>query len=206
MEKVVLATGNPHKVKEILPLLEELRFSVKLQTDFFNEEVEEDGLSFIENAIKKARFASQKTGLPAIADDSGLEVFYLNGEPGIYSARYASDGQSGYTSDSLNNEKLLQRLKGVPYKDRKACYFCAMAYVRSATDATPLISIGKWCGEILTEVRTSYGVGYDPIMWMPDYFKTAADIPLEIKNQVSHRAQALNGLIKKIERNRNDRT
>lgn len=202
MKTLILATGNPHKVKEVHAMLEEYDFDVHLQTDFFCEEVEEDGLSFVENALKKARFASQKTGLPALADDSGLEVEVLGGEPGIYSARYAEGYQGQSASDELNNRKLLDVLQGLPYKQRKACYYCAMVFVRHATDPVPIIGVGQWCGEILTEPRTEYGVGYDPIMWMPQHLRSASEIPMEVKNQVSHRAQALRQVLQQLQQER----
>ncbi len=199
MKTIVLATGNPYKVVEIEALLRPYGFDVKRQTDFFSDEVEEDGLSFVENALKKARYASKKTGLPALADDSGIEVDYLEGQPGIYSARY-SEGYLGQpASDALNNQKLLEALQGVPFKHRRACYYCAMVFVREEHDPTPIIGTGRWCGEILMEPRTSYGVGYDPIMWIPEYIKAASEIPIEIKNQVSHRAQALKGVLTQLQ-------
>ena len=199
MTTIVLATGNPHKVKEIEAALAPYDFTIKRQTDFFSDEIEEDGLSFIENALKKARYASKRTGLPALADDSGLEVDFLKGQPGIYSARYA-DGYLGQpASDRLNSQKLLDELKGIPFKDRKACYYCAMVFVRHEFDPIPILGTGQWCGEVLMEPRTDYGVGYDPIMWMPDYFKSAAEIPMNIKNQVSHRAQALQSVLNQLQ-------
>ncbi len=196
MNTLVLATGNPHKVAEIQPLLQMKGFNVRLQTEFFSEQVEEDGLSFLENALKKARYASLKTGLPALADDSGLEVEALNGEPGIYSARYSEGYQGHSASDTLNNMKLLEELQGLPYSQRKANYFCAMVLVRHANDPKPIVGFGYWQGEILTEIKADYGIGYDPILWMPQYLKVAADISLEVKNQVSHRAQAFNEVFK----------
>lgn len=200
MNKLVLATGNPHKVTEILPMLQAMGIEARLQTEFFSEQVAEDGLSFLENALKKARYASLKTGMPALADDSGLEVEAINGQPGIYSARY-SEGYQGYSaSDELNNIKLLEALKGLPYSQRKASYFCAMVFVRYAEDPKPIIGFGQWSGEILTEIKTKYGIGYDPIMWMPQYLKVASDIPLELKIQVSHRAQAFNDVIKQLQK------
>jgi len=198
MNTLVLATGNPHKVVEIQPLLQKMGFEVRLQSEFFSEQVEEDGLSFLENALKKARYASLKTGLPAIADDSGIEVEAINGQPGIYSARYGEGYQGQPASDELNNIKLLSELKGLPFSQRKANYFCAMVYIRYAEDPKPIIGFGRWDGEILTEVKTPYGIGYDPIMWMPQHLKVASDIPLEIKNQISHRAQAFNEVIKEL--------
>ena len=199
MKTIVLATGNPHKVKEIEAALAPYDFTIKRQTDFFLDEVEEDGLSFIENALKKARYASKKTGLPALADDSGIEVDFLNGEPGIYSARYSERYLGQPASDERNNLKLLEALEGVPFKDRKACYYCAMVFVRHERDPVPIVGIGQWCGEILMEPRTDYGVGYDPIMWMPDYIKSAAEISMNIKNKVSHRAQALQNVLNQLQ-------
>ena len=199
MTTIVLATGNPHKVTEIEAALAPYDFTIKRQTEFFSDEVEEDGLSFVENAIKKARYASERTGLPALADDSGLEVEFLNGQPGIYSARYAEGYLGQSASDRLNAQKILDELKGVPYKDRKACYYCAMVFVRHPLDPIPIIGTGQWCGEILMEPRVDYGIGYDPIMWMPEYIKSAAQIPMEIKNQVSHRAQALQSVLNQLQ-------
>jgi len=198
MHKLVLATGNPHKVVEILPVLKANGIEGVLQTDFFADEVEEDGLSYVENALKKARFASAKTGLPALADDSGLSVDALSGQPGIYSARFAEGYQGQSASDELNNQKLLALLEGLPFEQRKACYICTMVYVEHELDPTPIIATAKWCGEILMEPRTAYGIGYDPLVWMSDHFKVAADIPLEIKNTLGHRGKALQEVLAKI--------
>jgi XTP/dITP diphosphohydrolase len=198
MKSIVLATGNTHKVREIQPRLVELGYSVFSQTEFFKEEVEEDGLSFIENAIKKARFASQKTGMPALADDSGLEVDVLGGKPGLYSARYALS-TVGEKSDHHNLLKLLEDLKEVPQVNRQARYCCAMAYVESAEDAMPIIGVGVWHGDILTERRTGSGIGYDDVFWVPQYFKTVSEIPDEIKHSVSHRAKALEAVIHQLQ-------
>jgi len=198
MIKLVLATGNPFKAAEIMPVLQENGIEAVLQTDFFTDEVEEDGLSYVENALKKARFASGKTGLPALADDSGLSVDALSGQPGIYSARY-SEGYLGQSaSDELNNQKLLADLEGLPYEQRQACYICSMVYVTSEFDPMPLIVTASWCGEILNEPRTSFGVGYDPIVWMRDHFKSASEISLEVKNKEGHRGRALQEMIQKI--------
>lgn len=198
MKTLVLATGNPHKVKELKAMFSPYPFKLKLQTDFFADEVEEDGFSFIENALKKARYASKKTGLPALADDSGLEVDALIGAPGIYSARY-SEGYNGQpASESLSNQKLLEELQSLPYGQRQACYYCAMVFVRHECDPTPIVGVGQWCGEVLMEPKTEYGVGYDPIIWIPNQLKVAADIPMHIKNQVSHRAQALRNVLDKL--------
>jgi len=198
MGVIVLATGNPHKVKELAPLVEAAGYDVKLQTHFFTDEVEEDGLSFVENAIKKARFASAKTGLPAIADDSGLEVDALNGQPGIYSARYASD-HLGETTDEQNLQKVLDDLGDLPYKDRTARYSCVVVYVEHANDPMPIIGFGHWYGEILKERRTQFGIGYDSIFWVPQLVKTLSEIPLEVKNKISHRAKAIKQVLEGLE-------
>ena len=198
MSVIVLATGNPHKVKELAPLIEGAGFKIKLQTEFFKDEVEEDGLSFVENAIKKARFASQKTGLPAIADDSGLEVDALAGAPGIYSARYAQDNLCD-TTDEQNLQKVLDELGDLPYKDRTARYSCVVVYVEHAEDPMPIIGFGHWYGEILKERRTTFGVGYDPVFWVPSLVKTLSEVPVEVKNNISHRAKAIKQVLEALE-------
>jgi len=145
MQKVVLATGNPGKLAEMQTLLSPLGMTVIPQKQFFTEEAVENGLTFIENALIKARFASEKTGLPAIADDSGLEVDALGGMPGIYSARYSEGDQGLPASDERNNRKLLAELAHFERQNRQACYYCAMVYLRHPKDPTPVIGIGKWC-------------------------------------------------------------
>lgn len=198
MKSVVLATGNPFKFQEIQPRLVELGFSVYSQTEFFEEEVEEDGLSFVENAIKKARFASAKTGLPALADDSGLEVDVLGGAPGLYSARYALS-TVGVKDDHANLVKLLEDLKDIPTRQRKARYCCAMAYVENEHDAMPIIGYGVWHGDILSEQRIGSGIGYDDVFWVPQLFKSVSEIPDEIKNSISHRAKALDSVLQQLQ-------
>jgi len=198
MSLIVLATGNHNKVVEIEPLLNAAGYQTKLQTDFFNDEVEEDGLSFVENAIKKARFASAKTGLPAIADDSGLEVDALGGQPGIYSARYACD-RTDMPSERQNLEKVLDLLGDLPYKDRTARYSCVVVYVDHADDPMPIIGFGHWYGEILKEPRTDHGIGYDSIFWVPKLVKTLSEVPLEVKNKISHRAKAIHQVLEQLE-------
>lgn len=192
MQTLVLATNNPGKLKELLALFPDK--DVRPQTDFFSEQAEETGLSFIENALIKARFASQKTGLPAIADDSGIEVAALNGEPGIYSARYAGIG----ATDTQNLYKLLETMHEVADDQRQASYYCAMVCVRHANDPTPLIGLGRWQGELLRQPKGDGGFGYDPIFYLPDYQCTAAEIDAELKNQISHRAQALQALVAQL--------
>lgn len=196
MKKVILASGNAGKLKEMSALLSPLGWTVAAQSQFFAEEAEETGLSFIENALLKARFAAQKTGLPAIADDSGLEVLALNGQPGIYSARYAQDWPGNASQDAKNNAKLLKNLE--QEKNRQACYYCAMVYVRHAQDPTPLIGLGKWCGEVLRAEQGEGGFGYDPLIWIPSLQKTVAEISAEQKNKISHRAQAMAALLSQL--------
>ncbi|WP_319558331.1 RdgB/HAM1 family non-canonical purine NTP pyrophosphatase [Thiomicrorhabdus sp.] len=194
---IVLATGNPDKIAEIAPLLHQAGVEAKPQSDFFTSEVVEDGLSFVENALKKARFASQKTGLPALADDSGIEVEALGGKPGIYSARYAA-GENGKTTDKQNLEKLLADLGNRPYTQRRARYSCAVVYVAHAEDPMPLIGYGHWYGEILMERRTGQGIGYDDIMWIPKLVKAVSEIPFDVKNKISHRAQAVQSVLEQL--------
>jgi XTP/dITP diphosphohydrolase len=199
MSTIVLATGNVDKVAEIKPMLLAHGIEVKLQSDFFAEEVVEDGLSFIENAIKKARYASQRTGLSALADDSGLEVNALQGEPGIYSARYA--GENGLNDSKKNLQQVLYKLGDLPYEKRQARYSCVCVYVKNAEDPMPLIGVGHWYGEILKQPRTNSGIGYDDIMWIPKLVKTVSEIPFDVKNRISHRAQAVNSVLQQLKNN-----
>lgn len=201
MSEIVLATGNQFKVDEIEPLLTKAGYQCRLQSEFFDDEVEEDGLSFLENALKKARYASLKTGLPALADDSGLEVDALNGEPGIYSARYASHNNGHKTTEEENLNKVLENLGDLPYNHRTARYTCISVYVEHANDPVPLIGVGHWNGEILKERRTPYGVGYDPIFWVPKLVRAGSEISLETKLQISHRTQAVQTILEQL-RNR----
>lgn len=196
MKKVVLATGNAGKLAEMQHILSPLGFEVHPQSEFFQEEAIENGLSFIENALIKARFASEKTGLPAIADDSGLEVPVLQGQPGIYSARYAEGYKGQAASDALNNEKLLETMLGKT--EREACYYCAMVYVEHAQDPTPKIGLGQWCGRLLEAPQGTGGFGYDPLVWFDAFGCTAAELSKTQKNEVSHRAQALQQLMAQL--------
>jgi len=198
MKTIILATGNPSKLIEMQNLLLPSGFAVHSQQDYFAEEAVEDGLSFVENAIIKARFASLKTGLPAIADDSGLEVFALNKRPGIYSARYSEGYQGKPASDLQNNQKILDELSQIKNADRTACYYCAMVYVEHATDPTPKIGLGQWCGELLNKPKGSNGFGYDPLMWFETQQCTAAEMTKTQKNQISHRAIAMKNLLKSL--------
>jgi XTP/dITP diphosphohydrolase len=183
-ETVVLASGNKGKLRELGDLLAPLGLVLKPQSDFGVPEVPEDGLSFVENAIIKARAAARHSGLPAIADDSGLEVDYLGGAPGIHSARYSGDG------DAANNARLLRELEGVPEAARGARFQCVLVYMRHRLDPTPLICQGTWEGSILFEPAGDGGFGYDPLFYVPDHDCSSAQLPAELKNRISHRARA----------------
>ena len=187
MQKVVLATGNPGKVRELADLLAEFGLDIVAQTELGVESAEETGLTFIENAILKARHAAAITGLPAIADDSGLAVDALGGAPGIYSARYAGAD----ASDQQNLEKLLTALESVPDGKRQAQFHCVLVYLRHAEDPTPLMFHGSWAGEIIRNAAGAGGFGYDPIFYVPALGKTAAELSKAEKLAVSHRGQAL---------------
>jgi XTP/dITP diphosphohydrolase len=184
LQTVVLASGNPGKLAELAGILEPLGLALRPQSDYGVPEVEETGLSFVENAILKARAAARYSGLAAIADDSGLEVDYLRGAPGIHSARYSGGG------DSANNDKLLAALQGVPAAARGARYQCLLVYLRHELDPTPLICQGSWEGHILTSPRGSGGFGYDPLFEIPDLGCSAAELEPARKNRISHRALA----------------
>ena len=191
MKNIVLASGNPGKVREINQLLAELDLNVAPQSDYGVAEAEETGLTFIENAILKARNAAAHTGLPALADDSGLEVDALNGAPGIYSARYAGAG----AGDRANLEKLLEALRGVPEAERTARFQCLMVYMRHSEDPVPLICQGTWEGRILFEPRGEGGFGYDPVFFVPTHNCSSAELEPQVKNALSHRGQALRQLL-----------
>ena len=188
--RIVLATGNKGKVREFSELLSARDIRVVPQSDFAVPEADEIGLTFVENAIIKARNAAAHTGLPAIADDSGLEVDHLKGAPGIYSARYAGDDGS-----AANNAKLITALDGVPEEQRAARFQCVLVYLRHADDPTPIICQGTWEGRILTAQRGDAGFGYDPLFYVPDEGCSAAELPAERKNELSHRGQALRCLL-----------
>jgi len=193
-EKIVLASNNVGKIREINQLLSRQGIEVLPQKDFTSEEAVEDGLSFVENAIKKARFAARASGLPAIADDSGIEVDALHGQPGIYSARYAGAD----ASDRQNLEKLLESLKGVEDAQRSARFQCLMVYVRHQNDPVPVICQGTWEGKILTAPQGENGFGYDPVFFVPEENCSAAQLSPERKNSLSHRGKALKQLVKKL--------
>lgn len=195
MQKIVLASSNPGKVREINTILAGLDIEVVPQSDFNVEEVEETGLSFVENAILKARNAAEHTGLPAIADDSGIEVDALQGGPGIYSARFAGPG----ASDSDNVAKLLESLKNVEDAARTARFQCLMVFMRHGLDPTPLICQGTWEGRILHAPRGDSGFGYDPVFLVPSHGCSAAELAPDVKNSLSHRGQALRKLLVALE-------
>ena len=191
MTTLVLASNNPGKVREFNELLAGHHIEVVPQSDYQVPEIEETGLTFVENAILKARNAAAHTGLPAIADDSGIEVDALSGAPGIYSARYAGVG----AGDQANLEKLLADLKDVPEERRTARFQCLMVYLRHANDPTPLICQGTWEGRILLAPRGANGFGYDPVFYVPTHDCSSAELPSEVKNALSHRGQALRKLV-----------
>ena len=192
MKQLVLASGNAGKLKELSSLLAPLGIEVLPQSAFNVSEAEEPHPSFVENAIAKARHAARATGLPALADDSGLCVDVLGGAPGVLSARFAGEPKS----DQRNNDLLLERLAG--QADRRARFYCALALVRHADDPQPLITTGEWRGVILDAPRGQAGFGYDPLFLVPDLEQTAAEIPAELKNVLSHRGSAFRQLLDKL--------
>jgi XTP/dITP diphosphohydrolase len=187
MKKILLASNNPAKVREIQAILAERDFHVVPQAELGIAEADETGLTFVENALLKARHAAYHSGLPAIADDSGLEVDILGNAPGVYSARYAGLG----ATDADNNAKLLEALLGVPLVQRTARFRCVMVYLRHAGDPSPLIAEGTWPGLILEEARGTAGFGYDPLFYVPERGCASAELDPEEKNRLSHRGQAL---------------
>ncbi len=189
--KIVLASNNPGKVREFNQLLAGLHLSVVPQSDFEVTEAEETGLTFVENAILKARNAARFTQLAAIADDSGLEVDALHGAPGIYSARYAGKG----AGDKANLLKLLDDLKNVPDEKRTARFQCVLVYLRHELDPTPIICQGTWEGRLLHAPVGEHGFGYDPVFFVPTHHCSSAQLPPEVKNTLSHRGQALRQLV-----------
>lgn len=190
--RIVLATGNRGKLAEFQQLLQHSDIAVLQQSEFAVPDCDETGLTFVENAILKARHAATIAGLPALADDSGLEVDALQGAPGIYSARF-----SGATTDvdAANNRKLLEALHDVPEAARRARFQCVLVFMRHALDPAPLICQGTWEGRILTAARGAQGFGYDPLFFVPEQNASAAELPAELKNRISHRGQAMAGLL-----------
>ena len=188
--KIILASKNQDKINEIKKILNGTGVLLKTCNDIEIPEVDETGSTFVENAILKARSASIVTGMASIADDSGIEIEYLNGRPGIKSARYSGEN----ATNEMNNVKLLDELRGVPYEKRKACYRCVMVYMKFPDDPFPIITSGSWNGYITEKPAGKNGFGYDPLFFLPEYNKTSAQISSKEKNKISHRAKALNEL------------
>ena len=195
---VVLASGNPGKLKEFQDLLADCNMQVQAQSAFGIDPAEETGLTFVENALLKARHASSQTGRPALADDSGIEVDALNGAPGLYSARFAGP----HATDASNNEKLLNLLKDVPDEKRTARYQCILVYLRHPKDPTPIICQAAWEGHILREPIGDGGFGYDPLFWVPEQECSAAQLAKAHKNTISHRGKAMALLLSALQKSR----
>ncbi|MDD5383668.1 MAG: RdgB/HAM1 family non-canonical purine NTP pyrophosphatase [Gallionella sp.] len=193
MKKLVIASNNPGKLREFQFLLQPLGIEVLTQAQLGIAEAEEPHVTFIENALAKARHVSRLSGLPALADDSGICVEALGGTPGVQSARYAGDNPK---SDQKNNEKLLQDMQGVT--DRRAHYYCVLVLLRHADDPQPLIVEGEWHGEIAHEERGDGGFGYDPLFWLPELGKMSAELEREQKHAISHRGKALQVLLQRL--------
>jgi XTP/dITP diphosphohydrolase len=192
--KLVLASGNRGKLSELDAMLAPFGWTVMPQMEWGIDEAVEDGLSFIENALIKARHASEHTGMPALGDDSGLVVDALNGGPGIFSARFAGPGADA----GANNQKLLSEMSGVPESERGAHFYCAMALVRHAHDPVPLLATGTWNGRIMEAPAGDRGFGYDPLFWVPGEECSSAELPTRLKNQLSHRGQALSAMMEQM--------
>lgn len=194
LNKIVLASGNAGKIREFEQIFSPLGIEIIPQKTLGISDAEETGLSFVENAILKARHAAKASGLPALADDSGIAVDYLGGAPGIYSARFA--GEHG--DDKANNQKLLQELKGVASEQRGASFHCVLALLRHAEDPTPLIFHGQWHGQILEQEQGVNGFGYDPLFFVAEHNCSSAELDSDIKNRISHRALAVQQLIQAL--------
>jgi XTP/dITP diphosphohydrolase len=194
VSNVVLASGNPGKLREMTALLSGLGMEVLPQSRFKVPDVQETGLSFVENAIIKARNAALHTGLPAIADDSGIEVNVLGGAPGIYSARFAGTG----ATDTENLQLLIDKVSEHGEEKPAARFQCVMVYLRHAEDAMPVIAYGTWHGYIVTSPRGSNGFGYDPVFFVPDHGCTSAELNPEVKNRISHRGRAMLALLEQL--------
>ena len=189
--ELVLASSNAGKLRELSAMLQPLDCRIRPQSDWAIADAVEDGHTFIENALIKARHAALHTGLPSLGDDSGLVVSALKGAPGIFSSRFAGAG----ASDVANNKKLLQTLEGVSTDQRGAHFYCAMALLRHAEDPAPIIAVGTWPGLILEQPRGEGGFGYDPLFWLPRMGCSSAELPPDEKNRISHRGQALIALL-----------
>lgn len=195
LQRLVLASNNAKKAAELQALLAPQGFEVIPQSVFGVGEAEEPHPTFVENALAKARHAAAATGLPALADDSGLCVEALGGAPGVQSARFAGEPKS----DARNNALLLERLAAFPAAEQRSAYFCsAVVLVRHASDPRPLIAEGEWHGQILTAARGSGGFGYDPLFWLPELEQTAAELDAALKNTLSHRAAAMRRLLERL--------
>jgi len=194
MKQFVLATGNPGKVKELASMLAPLNIDIVPQSEFKVPDVPETGTTFIENAIIKARHAAKLTGLPAIADDSGLEVMALGGAPGIYSARFSGEN----ATDQSNIDKLLLELQDTAAEQRQARFVCVLVYMKDEHDPTPIICQGFWNGHITNDQQGLSGFGYDPVFFVNEKNCTSAELSKEIKNSISHRAQALSQLLPQL--------
>jgi XTP/dITP diphosphohydrolase len=192
--RIVLASSNRGKLAEFNALLADSHFEVVPQGELGVEDVEETGLTFVENALLKARHASRVTGLPALADDSGLCVAHLRGAPGLYSARYSG----GHGDSTANNAKLLHELDGVPHDQRGAFFICVLALLAHADDPAPLIAEGRWHGRVLDAPRGTHGFGYDPLFLPHEQLLTSAELSPDVKNRLSHRAQAMTQLHARI--------
>ena len=190
--KIVLASGNKGKLREFRQMLEPMGYEIHPQSEFNVTEAEEPFGTFVENALAKARHVSRQTGLPAMADDSGICVDALGGQPGVHSARYAGDPKS----DDRNNQKLIADLAGI--ENRAANYYCVLVYVRSADDPQPIVVDGRWSGIVIDEPKGENGFGYDPYFLVPEFGKTAAELSPEEKNACSHRGKALQALMEKL--------
>ncbi|WP_299980621.1 RdgB/HAM1 family non-canonical purine NTP pyrophosphatase [uncultured Pseudoteredinibacter sp.] len=195
---IVLASNNQGKLKEFQALFSPLAIDIKPQRELGVEDADETGLSFVENAIIKARHACAITGMPAISDDSGLEVDALDGAPGIYSARFSG----AEATDQKNNALLLEKLTGLEDSQRSARFHCVLVYMRHAKDPTPLICHASWEGRILHEARGEQGFGYDPLFWLEEQQCSSAELDRSLKNKISHRGQALALLMRAMEEKR----
>ena len=194
MSAIVLASGNKGKVKELAALFASYNIEIKPQSEFNLTDADETGTTFVENAIIKARHAAKETGLPAIADDSGLEVDALMGAPGVYSARYAGIN----ATDSDNNKKLLANMENIAPENRTARFHCVLVYMKHHNDPTPIICHGTWEGSIVSNPQGEQGFGYDPLFWQEELSMTSAQLPREVKNKLSHRGKALAQLVEKM--------
>lgn len=198
LKKIVLASGNAGKVREINKLFSGSSIEVIPQTELNVPDVPETGTTFVENAIIKARHAAKVTGLPAISDDSGIEIDALDSRPGVYSARYSGEN----ATDQSNNDLLLEELQGIPEEKRTARYQCIIVFMRSHTDPVPIISQGSWEGRILDTPQGGGGFGYDPIFYVPTHHCSGGELPLDVKNTVSHRAIALKTMLEEFKKHR----